>query len=248
MTDGRNLFSLAPRKIEVNVKHVLTINDKAGRDPFFSRREIVISIFGMAPWAAIGLLLGGEMWLALRRHISLSGWQSLSQIGTTVGLFAALSWWQGGRIDVIVPSFFIVTAVPLAGIDLRARALPNRLVVATYVITGVAFLTFAIVDREPGSLLRALTGALILLAFYGVLYGVFPGQLGGGDVKLAGISGAVMAWHSWSSVVAGLLLIWLFSAVVQLLIMIFRGLKYNEQIPHGPFIVIGSVAAILMMR
>lgn len=222
------------------------LTSKPRSKPSLPGVNVILEIFRITPWTAIGLLVGGGLWLATRRHHPVSRWQIVFQVGILAGLFAVLSWRLGGKIGVLVPSAFAVTAVPLAQIDWRNRILPNWCVSATYIITGCALFTVSIAQRDPGLLLRVLIGALFLLLFYGALYGVFPGQLGGGDVKFAGVSGAVMAWHSWPTVITGLLLIWLLSVIAQMSTLILQGRKIREDMPHGPFIVIGTVAAILL--
>jgi leader peptidase (prepilin peptidase)/N-methyltransferase len=63
---------------------------------------------------------------------------------------------------------------------------------------------------------------------------VAPGQLGGGDVKLAVPLGAALAWFSWQTLVLGSLLPWLAAAIA---VAIMRLGRRRTAIPMGPFLI-----------
>jgi leader peptidase (prepilin peptidase) / N-methyltransferase len=111
---------------------------------------------------------------------------------------------------LLVPSWLAVTGVALAASDLRTRQLPNRLVLPSYLaIPRLAALTAltAITGTHPGALIRATLGMAALLTCYALLYAVFPGQLRGGDLKISGPIGFLLAWQSWSALITSTLLL-----------------------------------------
>ncbi|WP_308217742.1 prepilin peptidase [Streptantibioticus silvisoli] len=105
---------------------------------------------------------------------------------------------------VLALSCFVVHAVLLASLDLSVRRLPNRVLLSGYVSTGALFAVNAFVTGDTGRLLRAALAAVAALALFGTLYVAAAGQLGGGDVKLAGLLGLVLGWFGWGTVLTGL--------------------------------------------
>jgi leader peptidase (prepilin peptidase) / N-methyltransferase len=94
------------------------------------------------------------------------------------------------------------------------------------------------------SLFGAAAGAVGFVVFYVALYAWLPGQLGGGDVKLSATAGAVLGWHSWPALFPGLLMVWLLGAAAYLAQSLAGG-PMRTGLPHGPFLVLGTVAAVL---
>ena len=84
------------------------------------------------------------------------------------------------------------------------RRLPNRVLLSTYVSTSALLVMAALVTGDTGRLLRAAFAAAAALVLFGMLYVAAAGQLGGGDVKLAGVLGLMLGWFGWGTAVAGL--------------------------------------------
>ena len=72
-----------------------------------------------------------------------------------------------------------------------------------------------------------------------------PGQLGGGDVKLAGLAGLVLGWLGWPAIFFGVALAFVLSAVVSLGLLAARRVKLTGSISFGPFLLGGAVLATL---
>lgn len=199
-------------------------------------------------WASVGLLTNLMIWPLARHHEHIPRWQAAIQAGITAGVFAALAWRWTMTADLLVPSALAVTAVPLAIIDARTNRLPNWLVLPTNATVAAAAITAAVAEHAPGQFLRALAGAVLFLAFHGALYAVFPGQLGGGDVKLAGALGVVLAWSSWTNILAGLLLGWIFAFLAHRSIGLFQqNRRQGVELPLGPFLILGTFVTVLAM-
>lgn len=131
----------------------------------------------------------------------------------------------------------ILLLVPVAEIDLEYRIIPNR-------ITGLgAVLALGIglaLDPagEPERLIAAAAAGGFLLA--AAL--AYPGGMGMGDVKLAGVMGLFLG-----RAVAPAIMIALVSGVVAgLVVMSSRGVKAGRKtaVPFGPFLAFGAVVAI----
>ena len=86
---------------------------------------------------------------------------------------------------------------------------------------------------------------MVLAAAYLVLGLLRPGQLGGGDVKLAGLAGLALAWLGWPVLLAGAALGFMLSAVVSLGLLAARRITLRSQICFGPFLLGGALLAVL---
>lgn len=105
---------------------------------------------------------------------------------------------------VAVP-FLAVIAVD----DCRHQRIRNRDVVILAMVTGLVVVTVAI-DRGGGGVLDAVLGAGLASAPLLVAAIVQPARMGGGDVKLAAVIGALLGpvspWVSLAAVAGALLL------------------------------------------
>jgi leader peptidase (prepilin peptidase) / N-methyltransferase len=133
----------------------------------------------------------------------------------------------------------------LAMIDLDVKRLPNVIVLPSYVVAAALLGVAALVDGEWSSLLRAAFGAASLFAFYFLLAMVYPAGMGFGDVKLAGVLGLYLGYLGWAEVITGGFLGFLFGGVVGGVLMAVRKAGRKSQIPFGPFMLAGTLVAIL---
>lgn len=183
-----------------------------------------------------------------REQPALSPWQTLVQALTTATLFATLAWRFGPNTALLAPSWLAVTGVTLAERDLRTRRLPNRLVLPNYlVIPSLAAVTI-LTGAHPAALVRATLGMVAILIFYGLLYMVFPGQLGGGDLKIAGPVGFLLAWQSWSALLTGTLLAWMLATLALPLLSRAAPPRSGDlSLPLGPFVIGAALVTILLL-
>lgn len=194
-----------------------------------------------------GIALGIVIFFAVQyREEQAPKWHLAAQIALTAVLLLLLTWRHGVASEILVPAGFTVAAVPLALLDLRTGRLPNWLVLVAYLLTTAALFIATLADFHAEPLVGALSGAAAFGLFYAALYLFLPGQMGGGDLKLSVVAGAVLGWQSWRTVVAGLLLIWLLGAVAHLLARITAGQRPSVVLRHGPFLVLGTVTAVLL--
>ncbi|WP_410575571.1 prepilin peptidase [Amycolatopsis sp. cmx-4-61] len=187
--------------------------------------------------AAVAVVMGGALVVRSPRR------QVAAQLVIAAALVGALAW----RVHDVAP--FAISAsvaafgVPLAFADARHRRLPNLLVLGLAGSVGAAVVTTVVFTREAGSLARALAGAAVTAAFFLAVYFMAPGHLGGGDVKLAVPLGAALAWFGWQTLVLGSLLPWLAAAIA---VTIMRLGRRRTAIPMGPFLIAGTLAAMLL--
>ena len=204
---------------------------------------------GLIVWALVGahaaVLVDGVIWHD--EKLPRSSWHAPAQILITAAAFAALAWRLGPSPAMLAPSWLAATGVVLAAIDLRSGRLPDRLVLPSYLaVPGLAAVT-VLNGTSPTALLRAALGMAVLLLFYGLLYAVFPGHLGGGDLKLAGPVGFLLAWQGCSALLTGTVLAWVLASLALLLWAVAAPRTGDRSLPLGPFLIGSALGTMLWL-
>ncbi|QTV80932.1 prepilin peptidase [Microbacterium sp. NIBRBAC000506063] len=129
-------------------------------------------------------------------------------------------------------------------IDARTHRLPNRIVLPT--LAGVLLLVAleALLLLDATRLLRSLAGMLLLGGFFLALRLLSRGGMGGGDVKLAAVLGAVLGWHGWTALALGAASAFLLASLYALVLMLLRRATGKTRIAFGPWMIVGAVLAI----
>lgn len=163
------------------------------------------------------------------------------------GICGLLAWRHGWTGSTIVGSAFTVTAVPLAVIDSRTRRLPNSLVsLSGVLVLGASIVVMLASEVAATRMLYGLAGAVVLGLFHLALYAAFPGQFGGGDVKIAIPVGFTLGWLGWATLVAGVLLGWFLAAVYAAVGRVVRAERRAPGLPLAPFLISGALVALLV--
>ncbi|MCS0634510.1 A24 family peptidase [Streptomyces sp. LP05-1] len=137
-------------------------------------------------------------------------------------------------------------AVLLALVDARVHRLPDRLTLPLAAGTAVLLGAAALLPGHRGSWTTALLGGLVLGAGYGVLFLVNPAGLGFGDVKLALGLGVALGWYGWGVLFLGAFAGFVLGAVYGLALILLRRASRRSAIPFGPFMLGGTLAALLL--
>lgn len=152
-----------------------------------------------------------------------------------------------GWAEVVTFALTGVLAALLVVVDLVSLRLPDRMVVAA---TGLLFVGLAVssaVEGDWSRLGRAALAALALVVGYFVLAFINPAGLGLGDVKFAGVVGGFLGWFGWAHLGAGTLAAFVLNAVVALVVLLARRGGKDTDIPFGPWMVAGAVAAVALL-
>ncbi len=149
--------------------------------------------------------------------------------------------------DWVLPAFLYLGAVgvALALIDIDVKRLPNAIVLPSYVAGGALLAVAALVQDEPGRLVRVVVGGAALYAFYFLLMLIQPRGMGFGDVKLAGVLGGYLGYLGWGELVVGGFTAFLLGGVAGLALMAVRRAGRKSHIPFGPWMLLGALVAIL---
>jgi leader peptidase (prepilin peptidase) / N-methyltransferase len=153
-----------------------------------------------------------------------------------------IAWRLGDSPVLAAYLYFGVLGSLLAILDVTTRRLPNRLVLPSYPIAVLLLGLAACMSGAWWPLARASIGMAALAGFFGALAVAFPGQLGLGDVKLAGLLGLYLAWFGLSELATGVLLAWSMAAFA---VAIGRLGHRRRSLPLAPFLVLGTLIAIL---
>jgi leader peptidase (prepilin peptidase) / N-methyltransferase len=149
----------------------------------------------------------------------------------------------------VLPAFCVLAAVgvPLAYIDAAHKRLPDPLTLPSYpvavVLLGIAALATPDGGRHFLTGLAGLAAAWLLFVMQALIY---PAGIGRGDVKLSGLLGLYLGWLGISTLIEGLVLGYLLAAVAGLALLAARRATRKSQVPFGPFLLAGALAAILL--
>lgn len=146
---------------------------------------------------------------------------------------------------VLAFAFFAVLSVVLSVVDARTHRLPDRLVLPAYPVAAVLLVTCALCTGTPDRLVWTLVGALGLFAFYLALRMLRPGAMGGGDVKLAGVTGAYLGFLGADLILIGAALGFVLGGVYGLVLIAARRASASTAIAFGPFLLAGAWATIV---
>jgi leader peptidase (prepilin peptidase)/N-methyltransferase len=142
-------------------------------------------------------------------------------------------------VDVALAVVMILLVVPAALIDLEYQIIPNA-ITALGAVLAVAIGLALDPSGEPGRLLAGVcAGGFLLVAVL-----AYPGGMGLGDVKFAGMLGLFLG-----AAVAPALMIALVSGVlVGAVVMSRKGVQAGRKtrVPFGPFLALGALTAVFI--
>ena len=143
---------------------------------------------------------------------------------------------------VAVLAFWLtaVLGIGMAVVDLRSRRLPHAL---TAVLWGASATCFVVDAVMTGNSIRLIVGVSTAVATASALFLValaLPGQLGLGDVNLAGALALPLGWLHWTAAPMGLLAAFSIQAAVALGLRVTRRRAIGAQgMPLGPALILG---------
>ena len=166
---------------------------------------------------------------------------------STAAVLALIFGRFGGHPDVLAFAFLGALGVALAAIDLSVQRLPDRLTLPGIPVLLALLGLAAAAGHDGGALVRALLAGVALAGVYLLLALLRPGQLGGGDIKLAALAGLALSWLGWPAVITGAALGFALSAVVSLALLAARRVTLHSAISFGPFMLGGALLAALAL-
>ncbi|MEU4834220.1 A24 family peptidase [Streptosporangium sp. NPDC023615] len=173
--------------------------------------------------------------LALRAQ-----WPGISGMTDGAGVTPA-----GRAAELLAFGWLATVAVVLVFVDAAVHRLPDRLTLAAYLGTAAPLAASALADGRLADLRGAALGGLALVGFYLVLFLINPAGMGLGDVKFAGSLGTALGWLGWDTLVTGAFLGLVAGGLYGAVLMLLRRAGRKSEIPFGPFMAAGALAAVL---
>jgi leader peptidase (prepilin peptidase)/N-methyltransferase len=182
-------------------------------------------------------------WLLLRGHcrdcgVRISPRYPLVE-GATALLCAGAVLSHGTAAGIALSVTLILVLVPAALIDLEHRIIPNRLTGAGALLALALGIALDPAGEPTRLIAGAAAGGFLLLAAL-----AYPGGMGMGDVKLAGVMGLFLG----AAVAPALLIALLAGVLVGAAIIARKGAHAGRKtaVPFGPFLALGGVVAIFV--
>jgi leader peptidase (prepilin peptidase) / N-methyltransferase len=180
-------------------------------------------------------------WLLLRGHCRGCG-ESISVRyplveALTAALCVGVVLSHESAVGIVLGIVLVLLIVPAALIDLEHRIIPNRITALGAVLALVIGLALDPAGEPERLIAAAGAGGFLLLAAL-----AYPGGMGMGDVKLAGMMGLFLG-----TAVAPAILIALLSGVLLGIVVIAgKGAQEGRKtaIPFGPFLALGALSAL----
>lgn len=163
-------------------------------------------------------------------------------------LFAATGARFGAAWELPAYLVFAAALLALSIIDLEHYRLPNRIVYPLSIVLPLLLVPPAIADGTWKPLVRALVGGLLAFGGLFVIHLVSPRGMGFGDVKLSFSLGVALAWLGWGHLAFGLLLGFLYGAVIGIALVVLRLRTRRDAVPFGPFLAAGAMTMVLWGR
>jgi leader peptidase (prepilin peptidase)/N-methyltransferase len=167
--------------------------------------------------------------------------------GPLTGLLAGVATWAvqdlGGWAALPPYLLFAWLTTGLTWIDLDVHRLPVGLVVPTAWWLAALLVVATVATGEP-RWQGALIGVLVMGGFY-VLLALLPGGgVGGGDVRLAPVIGAVLGWLSVAHLLIGMAAGFLIGGLGAMVLLVLGRAGRKTHIAYGPAMCLGAWVAI----
>lgn len=160
----------------------------------------------------------------------------LVELGTGL-LFAQLWLTHGPGTRLFLASLYGATLIVISGIDVEHQLIPNRLVYPT----GAIALAAAFLAPHQG-FLRPLGAAVAGLGFLWLIALLWPGGIGMGDAKLAGLAGLVVGLPG---VFLALWLAFVLGGLCGGVLLLAGRKSRKDTLPFGLFLAVGVLVTML---
>ncbi len=173
---------------------------------------------------------------------------ALVALGFAPAAFAATTSAGAVAAVLVMVAFLYLAAITiaLALIDLDVHKLPNVIVIPAYVVSAALFGAASILSGDYGPLLGSGIAMAGLFLFYLVMALVYPGGMGLGDVKLAGVLGIYLGWAGWGAVAVGAFSAFLLAGVFSIILLATKRAGRKSGIPFGPWMFAGAWVGIVI--
>jgi leader peptidase (prepilin peptidase)/N-methyltransferase len=165
---------------------------------------------------------------------------ALSAVAASALVYARIGW------TAPLPAACCLCAAgpPLAATDLTEHRLPDKLTLPAMALTAALLITASWQNDDFAALGRAAIAAAAAAVFFLAL-ALITRQVGGGDVKLAALTGMLPGWLGWNHFVLALLSGLLLATVTAGVLIATRRISRRDPLPLGPFLLAGALLGVL---
>lgn len=173
-------------------------------------------------------------------------WRTLAVTATGAAGLAGVAWRFTDPVPAMAFGGYAAALVLLLATDLDQRRMPDVITLPAIPLA----LAFSLLDLNPlvapGALLLSIgVGVAVPAALFALSIPFGAGAFGMGDVKLLASAGIVIGpFRLISGVVYGLVL----SGVVLVVLLAARRITLKTYVPFGPFLILGVLWAMLVVR
>jgi leader peptidase (prepilin peptidase)/N-methyltransferase len=150
----------------------------------------------------------------------------------------------GLALSLLAFLYLAAASIALAMIDLETHRLPNKIVLPSYGVGAILLGAAALLTADYDRLLGAGIGLAAMWLAYFLMAILYPGGMGFGDVKLAGVLGLFLGWLGWGPLIIGSFSAFLLGGVFALLLLVARRVTRKGGIPFGPWMLVGAWVGI----
>lgn len=150
------------------------------------------------------------------------------------------AWWLSTTLTLTAFLYLAAISIALILIDLDHHRLPNAIVMPAYAVAILLLGAASIAAGDYGALMRAGIGMAGLFVGYLLVAFLYPGGMGMGDVKLAGVLGLYLAWCGWPQFAVGVFVAFVLGGGYSLVLLLIRRANRKTAIPFGPWMIAGA--------
>ncbi len=168
---------------------------------------------------------------------------------TVPALWGLLAWQLGGVArGSVLPAYLLLASVGVAlvWIDADVHRLPEGLTLPAIPAVALLLAVASLTTGDWGALGRAASCAVAGYLFYFILAYIAADGLGFGDVTLGALVSLPLGYLGWTQAVMGVVLTYLLSGAFSLVAIALRRVRLDGFIAFGPFIIVGSLAAVFV--
>lgn len=136
-------------------------------------------------------------------------------------------------------------SVALAMIDIDTHRLPDAIVLPSYLVVAGLVASAGVLSGHPERLAVAAIGGAGSVLFYFILAFAYPGGMGFGDVKLAGVLGIVLGWFGWGPLAVGSISAFVLGGVFGIALLLLRRAGRKSGLPFGPWMLAGAWVGVV---
>ena len=152
--------------------------------------------------------------------------------------------WAAGLV-LIAFLYLAVISIILTLIDLDVHRLPDVIVLPAYGVGALLFTIASFLSGDFVALAVAAAGSGSLFLLYLIAALAYPGGMGFGDVKLAGVLGLFLGYLGVGNLVVGAFAPFVLGGLFAVVLLLLKRAGRKSGIPFGPWMIAGTWIGIV---